>query len=150
MTANLRELDFLSTLLALQSPLPVSRASLHGAAAWEILYLIAGFFLTIHASHIPCHFHCVSYTTPTFFLFDFSSIFITNFGAQLYSILSPYWYIKIVIISNTSLMGGMVAVIPSSRRGNPSSIPRSSQHMTQSFHFLTTSLASIFGSAVST
>ena len=49
-----------------------------------------------------------------------------------------------------SLMGGMVVAIPSSRRGSPGSIPRSSQRLTQYFRPFTTLLASIFSSALST
>ena len=64
---------------------------------------------------------------PPRFCLIFSSIFINLFGAQLYSILSPYRYIKIAIISNTSLIGGMVVVISTSHRESPGSILSSSQ-----------------------
>ena len=59
---------------------------------------------------------------PPRFCFIFSSIFNNLFGGQLYSILSPYRYIKIGIISNTLLIGGMVVVISTSHRGSPGSI----------------------------
>ena len=64
---------------------------------------------------------------PPRFCLIFFSIFINLFGAQLYSILSPYRYIKIGIISNTSLIGGMVVVISTSHRESPGSILSSSQ-----------------------
>ena len=70
MASTLRELELLSSLLALLSTLPASRP-LHRAAALEIFHLVTGLFLTIYASHIPCDFHCVSHSTPTSFLFDF-------------------------------------------------------------------------------
>ena len=64
---------------------------------------------------------------PPRFCLIFSSIFINLFGAQLYSILSLYMYIKIGIISNTSLIGVMVVVISTSHRRSPASILWSSQ-----------------------
>ena len=70
MTSTLRELELLSSLLALLSTLPASRP-LHRAAALGIFRLVTGLFLTIYSSHIPCDFHCVSHPTPTSFLFDF-------------------------------------------------------------------------------
>ena len=70
MASTLRELELLSSLLALLSTQPASRP-LHRAAALEIFHLVAGLFLTIYASHIPCDFHCVFHSTPTSFLFDF-------------------------------------------------------------------------------
>ena len=94
--------------------------------AWEIFHLITGLFLIIYASHTPCHFHCVSQSTSTLFLFDFLFHFYHYFRAQLTSILSPYRYIKIAIISNTPLMGSIVDVIPSTCRGSHGSIPCSS------------------------
>ena len=70
MASTLRELELLSSLLALLSTLPASRP-LHRAAALEIFHLVTGVFFTIYTSHIPCNFHCVSHFTPTSFLFDF-------------------------------------------------------------------------------
>ena len=70
MASTFRELELLSSLLALLSTLPASRP-LHRAAALEIFHLVTGLFLTIYASHIPCDFHGVSHSTPTSFLFDF-------------------------------------------------------------------------------
>ena len=70
MVATLSELELLSFPLALQSTLLASRP-LHRATALEISHLITGLFLIIYASHIPCHFYCVSHSTPTSFLFDF-------------------------------------------------------------------------------
>ena len=87
---------------------------------------------------------------PPQFCLIFSSIFITNFVTQLYSILSRYSYIKTAVILNTLLTGSMVVQISSSRCGSPGSISGSSQHIIQYFHSFTTSLASIFGSALST
>ena len=149
MSTTLRELELLIPLLALPSTLPASR-QLHRATALDIFHFITGLFLIIYTSHIPCHFQCVSHSTPTSFLFEFPSIFITNFEAQLYKILSPYRYIKTAIISNRSLMGGMMVVIPSYSRGSHGSIPHSNHHMTQYFNSFTTSLASIFSSVLST
>ena len=70
MATTLRELELLSSLLALLSTLPASRP-LHRAAALEIFDLVTGLFLTIYTSNIPCDFHCVSHSTPASFLFDF-------------------------------------------------------------------------------
>ena len=71
MATTLRELGLLSPLLVLQSTLPTSARPLDQAAAWRIFHLITGLFLIIYASHISCHFHCVSHSTPTSVLFDF-------------------------------------------------------------------------------
>ena len=71
MATNLRELGLLSPLLASQSTLPTSARPLDRAAAWGIFHLITGLFLIIQTSHISCHFHCVSHSTPTSVLFDF-------------------------------------------------------------------------------
>ena len=117
MASTLRELELLSLLLALLSTLPTSRPS-HRAAALEIFHLITELFLTIHASHILCHFHCVSHYPPTSFFFDFLFHFY-HFGAQLHSIISPYRYTKTGIILKTSLMGGKVVVISTSHRRSP-------------------------------
>ena len=87
---------------------------------------------------------------PLQFCLIFSSIFITNFVTQLFNILSRYSYIKTAVISNTLLAGSMVVKISSSRCGSRGSIRRNSQHITQYSHSFTTSLASIFGSALST
>ena len=149
MATTLREFELLIPRLASQSTLPASRP-LHRAAALEIFHLITGRFLIIYASHIPFRSHCVSHSIPTSFLSDFLFHFFTNFGAQLYSILSPYRYIEIAVILSTALMGGMVVVISSSRRGSRCSIPRRNQYMTQYFHSFTISSASIFSSASST
>ena len=70
MASTLREVELLSSLLALLSTLSASRP-LHRAAALQIFHPVTGLFLTIYASHIPCDFHCVSHSTPTSFLFDF-------------------------------------------------------------------------------
>ena len=64
---------------------------------------------------------------PPHFCLIFSSIFTNLFGAQLYSILSPYRHIKIGIILNTSLIGGMVAVSSISHCGSLGLILWSSQ-----------------------
>ena len=122
MATTLRELELVILLLTSQSTLPAPHP-LHRAATWEIFHLITGLFLIIYASHTPCHFHCVSQSTSTLFLFDFLFHFYHYFRAQLTSILSPYRYIKIAIISNTPLMGSIVDVIPSTCRGSHGSIP---------------------------
>ena len=71
MATALRDLGLLSPLLALQSTLPTSARPLDQAAAWGIFHLITGLFLMIYVSHISCHFHYVSHSTPTSVLFDF-------------------------------------------------------------------------------
>ena len=136
MATTLRELELLSPLLVSQSTLTTSARPLHWAAAWEIFHLITGLFLIRTFSH--------------WFCLIFSSIFITNFAAQIYGILNPYSFIKTAVILNTLLAGGMVVQILSSQHGGLGSIPRSSQHGTQYFHSFTTLLASILGSALST
>ena len=74
MALTVKELQLLSPLLALPSTLPSSRL-LHRATALEIFHLITELFLTIYASQIPCHYRCISHSTPTLFLFDFLSHF---------------------------------------------------------------------------
>ena len=81
MATTLRELELLSPLPASQSTLPTSARPLHRAAVWGIFHLITGLFLIIYASHIPCHFHCVSHSTPTLVL----SGFLFHFHHQLCS-----------------------------------------------------------------
>ena len=125
MATALRELELLSPLPTSQSTLSAPRP-LHRAATLEIFHLITGLFLIIYASHTPSHFHCVSQSTSTLFLFDFLFHFYHCFRAQLTSILSPYRYIQIAIISNTPLMGSIVHVIPSTCRGTHGFIPCSS------------------------
>ena len=71
MATTLRELELLGPLLVLQSTLPTSARPLDRAAVWGIFHLITGLFLIIYASHISCHFHCVSHSPPTSVLFDF-------------------------------------------------------------------------------
>ena len=126
MASTLRELELLSSLLALLSTLPASRP-LYRAAALEIFHLVTGLFLTIYVSHIPCDFHYVSHSTPTSFLFDFLFHFYQPLWSSTLQHLSPHRYIKIGIISKTSLIGGMVVVISTSHRRSPGSILWSSQ-----------------------
>ena len=70
MASTLWGLELLILLLALLSTLPASRP-LHRASALAIFHLITGLFLTIDASHILCHFHCISHSPPTSFFSDF-------------------------------------------------------------------------------
>ena len=148
MTSTVRELKLLSPLLALLSILPASRR-LHRAAVLDIFHLITGLFLTIYASHIPCHFHCVSHSTPTWFLFDF----LFHFHHSLWSSTLQHPQ-SVPLYKNRNnfenMMGCMVVVISTSHRGSPGLIPWSSQYIAQYFHSFTTLLASIFSSALST
>ena len=136
MATTLRELELLSPLLVSQSTLTTSARPLHWAAAWEVFHLITGLFLIIYASHIPCHFHCISHSIPTSVFFDFlfhfhhllcSSTLKHPQSVQLY---------EIAVILNTSLTGSIVIYISSSLRGSPGSIPHSSQHIIQIFILL--------------
>ena len=150
LATSLSELELLSLLLAVT----IKSASLTSITSSSSVGNFSPHHRTfshhLHFPH-PMPFFIVSPNPhqPPFCLI-FSSIFMTNFGAQLYSILSPYRYKKIAIISNISLMGGMKVVIPSCHRRSSGTIPPSSQHMTQYFHSFTTSSASIFSSTLST
>ena len=126
MASTLRELELLSSLLALLSTLPTSRP-LHRIAALEIFHLVTGRFLTVYASHIPCDFHCVSHSTPTSFLFDFLFHFYQSLWRSTLQHPQPVQVYKNRIISKTLLIGGMVVVISTSHRGSPGSILWSSK-----------------------
>ena len=150
MASTLRKLELLSPLLALLSTLSVL-GPLHRAANLEIFHLITGLFLTNYASHIPCHFHCVSNSTPTSALLDFLFHFHHSFWSSTLQDPQPMHVYKDRNNFENIMIGGMVVVIstsdpaPVSRRA--SSIPWSSPYIALYFHSFTALLASISSSA---
>ena len=126
MASTLREFELLSSLLAL-----LSTCQLHVYYTEQQPWKFSTSSQDFLSSFTPLTSHTIFIVSPTphppRFCLIFSSNFINLSGSQLYSILSPYRYIKIGIISNISLIGGMVVVISTSHRGSPGSILWSSQ-----------------------